>query len=380
MSAPRRRAARPSASLLFAVLVITELVTSGCSVRGITGSRPADEVTGASELETNAGQAPTAGRETSGGSNQLQRDSANLAGPPLPAGATFEPAGSVAPSNNSTTEPEPTLRPDDRSPQERVGDIVKRGRLIVGVDQSHNLLSYRDTSTGEIKGFEVDLAHEIARDIFGDPNKVDFRFVEYGERQKSLEERKVDIVINTLTQTPERQRRIDFSLPYLSVNTRMLVMSSSGIVNTDQTAGRTLCATRESTALDKIRQFAPMSNILATGSWGDCLMALQLGQIDGIVTDDAILSGMLAQDPYTSIVGDTIAQENYGIGVRRSSAGDDSSGLLRQVNSTMERIRRDGTWAKLYSAWFGDYLSPRSLPEPVYRDEKDEKEDAANHG
>ena len=66
-----------------------------------------------------------------------------------------------------------SLRPDDKKPEERIPEIVKRGRIIVGVDQSQYLLSFRDNATGELKGFEVDLAREIARDIFGDPDKVD---------------------------------------------------------------------------------------------------------------------------------------------------------------------------------------------------------------
>ena len=82
--------------------------------------------------------------------------------------------------------PEPPLPPDDASADcnltaslrpfptkaeadAAVADIRARGRLIVGLDIGSNLFSFRDPITGEITGFDVDIAGEIARDIFGSP-------------------------------------------------------------------------------------------------------------------------------------------------------------------------------------------------------------------
>ncbi|WP_312714193.1 glutamate ABC transporter substrate-binding protein [Corynebacterium flavescens] len=290
-------------------------------------------------------------------------------GPPLPEGSVLRSAGSLTPPRSSTQELVGSYRPDDRSPAERVPDIVKRGRVIVGVDRSNNLLSYRDTASGEVRGFEVDIAHEIARDIFGDPNRVDFRFVESSERTQALNEGTVDLIVRTMTITPEREREVSFSTPYLTTNTRTLVLSSSGINSMEDTAVRTLCAVQGSTALGAIAEHAPRANVLETVSWGDCLMALQLNQTDGIVVDDAVLSGMLAQDAYTSIVGESLKTENYGIAMRRNSEKYDARPLVRQVNSTLERIQRDGTWNRIYNQWLGAYLPQPTLPAPRYIDE-----------
>ena len=225
-------------------------------------------------------------------------------GPPLPEGAEIEKAGSTAAHRASDEEIRGSYRPDDRKAKERVPDIVKRGRLIVGVDRSNNLLSYRDAATGDVRGFEVEIAREIARDIFGDPNKVDFRFVESSDRVDTLNTGAVDMIVRTMTISPERERDVAFSIPYMSTQTRMLVLTNSGMKSVKDAAGKTLCGVGASTALETIREHAPKSDILVTRSWGDCLMALQLNQADGIVVDDALLSGMAAQDSYTSIVGE----------------------------------------------------------------------------
>lgn len=351
-------AARPARAAL--ALCAVGALTAACSVPSFAPrSAPSNEIT-----ELPSSNAP--------GSRGNARESAPIAGPPLPAGSYYSPAGSFAPTRTSDAKVRGSYRPDDKTPQERVPDIIARGELIVGIDQSNNLLSYREATTGELRGFEVDLAHEIARDIFGDPNKVKFRYLESAERVDALTSGTVDLVIRTMTINAERQQSVEFSIPYMTTNTRMLVMTSSGIRDLSDTSGRTVCAAVGSTAVNKTRLNAPNANLLITRAWGDCLMALQVGQADAIIVDDTLLSGMLDQDPYTSIVGDPIDVEQYGVGIRKPDAQHDSRGLIRQVNSTIERIRRDGTWLEMFNQWFGDYLPVPSLPAPNYRDEEED--------
>ena len=56
-------------------------------------------------------------------------------------------------------------------------NIRNRGRLIVGLDIGSNLFSFRDPITGDIAGFDVDIAGEVARDIFGTPTQVEYRIL-----------------------------------------------------------------------------------------------------------------------------------------------------------------------------------------------------------
>lgn len=139
---------------------------------------------------------------------------------PLPQGATIERAGAEPPNKIITTNLLGSLAPDNRSPGERVPEIISRGRLIVGIDQSQNLLSFRNTITGELQGFEVDIAKEIATDIFGDPTKIEFRYVDSANWIDSLESHQIDMAIRTLSITRDRQDQVFFSTPYLKGSTK----------------------------------------------------------------------------------------------------------------------------------------------------------------
>lgn len=283
-------------------------------------------------------------------------------GVPLPPGAVVDRPG-VAPESEFVGDEDwpGSVRPDDAPPEQRVPEVVARGRIVVGVDQSQYLLSYRDVTAGDLRGFEVDLAREVARDIFGDPNKVDFRFIGPQTRAQALEDGDVDVVIRTMTITPERVQRVDFSTPYLTSYVRLLTPLDRGISGEDDLPGKTLCVVDGSNLLQMARAIAPESPILRTRTWADCLMATQQFHADAVLADDAILAGMAAQDPYTTILPRRFEVQHYAVGVPR-----DHDGMTMQVNSTIERLRDDGTWNAMYQRWLAGSLTSPTPPEPRY--------------
>lgn len=292
--------------------------------------------------------------------------SVNHAGFPEPPESIEDPPGKAAGQQESAPDWPGSLRPDVTTPEDRVPDILKRGRIIVGVDQSQNLLSFRDNATGELKGFEIDLAREIARDIFGDPNKVDFRFVESSRRTESLEANQVDIVVRTMSVTKERLEKVEFSTPYLSSTVRLMVPSSQRDDGIQGLApGATLCVADGTSVLDVARREAPDHPILRTRNWSDCLMALQQFQVGAVMADETILAGAAVQDPLTRISDESYgADQVYAVGVAKGK-----DGLVRQVNDTIERIRSDGTWDEIFQRWLGPHIAPRSAPPAHYREE-----------
>ena len=289
---------------------------------------------------------------------------------PLPPEARYDAAASRPPVDPNGTQVHPSLAPDDRTPEERIPEIYEHERIIVGVDQSLNLLGFRDTTTGELSGFEVALAKEISRDIFGDPDLVDFRYVDSTERISSLQEGRVDLVVRTMSVTPAREQAVDFSAPYLTARAGILVPSGSDIEDETDLAGRRVCVAADSTPEEIVRATAPDATLLLVRSWSDCLVALQQFQADAVVSDDAILAGINDQDPATVIVRRGLSTEFYAVGV-----AEDHEGLVRQVNSTLERLRADGTWQQLYNQWLETFLPGGTQPYARYAEETPEPGD-----
>ena len=70
--------------------------------------------------------------------------------------------------------------------------IRRRGRLIAGVDQNTLLFAYRQPSTTRIQGFEVDLLRQVAKAIFGDPNRLELKALTTSQRLSAVQSGAVD--------------------------------------------------------------------------------------------------------------------------------------------------------------------------------------------
>jgi polar amino acid transport system substrate-binding protein len=305
-------------------------------------------------------------------------------------GATTDQAGSgalravetplaVAPPTTTSTshvtcaDPTASLRPSGALPAPRhmragtfMRRIQRRGRLIAGVDQNTLLFAYLNPLTGRLEGFEIDLLRQIAKAIFGSPNAIEFKAVTTTQRLPAVENGSVDIVADAVTINCDRLQDVDFSTVYYDAGQRVLVPDSSRARGIQDLGGQRVCATAGSTSIANIAA-APSHPIpYAVPQRTDCLVALQEGKVAAISTDDAILFGFEAQDPYTKLVGPRFSDEPYGMAISKQHPG-----FVRYVNAVLERLRRDGTWAALYRKWLGGVSNTTPAPPvPQYRPDR----------
>src|SRR5215470_17103112 len=286
--------------------------------------------------------------------------------PPTPANMDeLSPEPARAPTDVVECNRTASLRPfDNRTEADAaIATIRNRGRLIVGLDIGSNLFSFRDPITGEITGFDVDIAGEIARDIFGSPSQVEYRILSSADRISALQNNQVDVVVKTMSVTCDRKNQVGFSTVYLNANQRILASRDSSISQPSDLSGKRVCVAKGTTSLDRIQEITPPPIIVGVVTWADCLVALQQRQVDAVSTDDSILAGLVSQDPYLHIVGPSLNEEPYGIGINLANTG-----LVRFVNGTLERVRHDGTWNTLYRKWLTVLGPPPAPPVPRYSD------------
>jgi polar amino acid transport system substrate-binding protein len=287
--------------------------------------------------------------------------------PPTPAGMQqMPPLPPLPPDTNAENcNPTASLRPfnNPADADAAVANIRARGRLIVGLDIGSNLFSFRDPTTGEIVGFDVDIAGEVTRDIFGNPMQVEYRILSSAERITALQKGEVDAVVKTMTITCARRKLVNFSTVYLDAAQRIMTSRDSPITKPADLSGKRVCVAKGTTSLQRIREIAPPPILVEVVNWADCLVILQQRQVDAVSTDDSILAGLVSQDPYLHIVGPNMETQPYGIGVQL-----DNTGLVRFINGTLERIRRDGTWNTLYRKWLTILGPAPAPPTPKYVD------------
>ncbi|UED88608.1 glutamate ABC transporter substrate-binding protein [Streptomyces profundus] len=257
----------------------------------------------------------------------------------------------------------------DRTLGDAVSAIKDAGELVVGVDQNSYRWGYRHPESGDLIGFDIDLAQAIAEDLLGPDPRVIFRAIPTAEREAALERGDVDMVVRSMSITCDRLRHVAFSIPYFDTGQQLLVPGHSGITGLDETIdGLTVCSASRSTANVELVRRDHGAELMEMPNHLDCLVQVQLGLADALMTDSALAAGHIAQDPSMKLVGDELTTESYGVAMR-----PDDEDLVRWVNAVLEEYlgdEDDSRWQDSFDEWLRDYLPPNAVtpPEPRYRD------------
>lgn len=247
-----------------------------------------------------------------------------------------------------------------------VADIQKRRprKLIVGVDQNSFGWGFRDpASPGTLRGFDIELAHAIAADILGDPNDIIFRTVPTDQRVDALNNGDVDLVVRTMTINCLRD--VTFSTPYFEAGLQVLApRADPSITGFDASLkDKRVCTAQGTTAHDTLNSAAFKNDKQVTvPNQLDCLVRLQLGEADAMITDKPLAAGLMAQDSTVVLRGDPINTEYYGVAA--SSGNDD---LANRVNKVLVKYRAGGDnspWMTSYKKWLKTWLPGITAPPP----------------
>lgn len=259
--------------------------------------------------------------------------------------------------------------------------IKARGKLIAGVDQNSFQWGYRNPESGDLEGFDIDLVRAIAKDVLGDPDDVIFRAIPTNQRIAALENDKVDVVVRTMTINCARLDQVSFSTAYFQAGQQVLAPKDSTITGYNSSlAGKRVCTAEGSTAYEALEKQSFGSvfkdkhdgtdadeDLLTVPNQLDCLVRLQMGEVDAIVTDNALAAGQAAQDPAVELKGDKpFTTEYYGVATKKGA--DD---LVARVNQVLVDYRAGGKnspWMRSYRSWLQDGLPGITAPPvPKYR-------------
>ncbi len=236
-----------------------------------------------------------------------------------------------------------------------VQKIKDRGELRVGISVDAPGFGLRDAKTGEIEGFDAEMARLISIRIFGTPKKVKFIQVTSAQRPEVLKNGSVDLVAATYTITPERAKIIGFVGPYFNAGQDILVKTGNKqIKNVGNLAGKKVCTQAGTTSLDQLKKAQPKALVTTTDSYTKCTEGLQKGVYDAVTTDNVILAGIAAASlGELSLVGELFSDEPYGIGIAR-----DDTDMRTFLNETLTMVFLNGDWNRAWMRTLHHFFGP----------------------
>lgn len=225
--------------------------------------------------------------------------------------------------------------------------VEKQDKIVWGVKNDTRLFGLKNPTTGDIEGFDIDMAKALTKEILGDESKAEFKEVTSKTRIPLLQKGDINAIIATMTITEERKKEVDFSDVYFEAGQSLLVKKGSSIKSIDDIKkGTKVLAVKGSTSAVNIREKAPEATVLEFENYAEAFTALKSGQGDTLTTDNAILYGMADEDSNYEVVGDTFTDEPYGIAVKK-----DSPEFIAEINKALKTLKDNGTYDEIYKKW-----------------------------
>jgi polar amino acid transport system substrate-binding protein len=247
-------------------------------------------------------------------------------------------------------------------------EVRQRGKWVIGVKCDFAPFGFIDAG-GKNDGYDVEVARRLAQLAFGSKTKLDLVCVTTPSRIPTLQSKRVDVIVSTLTWTKARTDVIAYSIPYYSATGRLLVPNSSSIRTVRNLAGKTIVTTRGALYAAWTRNCFKDSKLLEVDSPALAVSAVKNGTADTFMFDDAFLLGVATQDSTLKLTNDRFLAIPWGIGIRKGEgqmaawvntairymrARDEFAGILRGVG------RRTGARAALINSFLENVPRPKN--------------------
>ena len=191
------------------------------------------------------------------------------------------------------------------------------------------------TDTGDFEGIDIEVAGAIAEKL-GLELQVDD--MDFDAALLAAQNGKSDMVMAGVTVTDERLKVMDFSDTYAEGIQSIIVPEDSDIATADDLSGKAIGTQRGTTGYIYCTDDFGEENVIAYDDGLTAVQALNNGQVDAVVIDNAPAQEFVAANPGLKILDTAYAQEDYAIGVAKGNTQ-----LLDAINGALEELQADGT-------------------------------------
>jgi polar amino acid transport system substrate-binding protein len=278
-------------------------------------------------------------------------------------------AGKVAGGNAPAVKPKPKPKLPPKPKRSKLpAEVRQRGKFVIGVKCDFAPFGFIDAG-GKNDGYDVQVARRFAQLAFGSKTKLELVCVTTPSRIPTLQSKRVDVIVSTLTWTKARTEVIAYSIPYYAATGRLLVPNNSQIRSVRDLASRTIVTTRGALYAAWTRNCFKNSKLLEVDSPALAVSAVKNGTADTFMFDDAFLLGVATQDANLKLTNDKFLAIPWGVGIRKGEgtmaawvntairymrARDEFAGILRGVG------RRTNAQASLINSFLSQVPRPKN--------------------
>lgn len=172
-------------------------------------------------------------------------------------------------------------------------EIKASGKLRVGIDLGAPFYGFVDDKM-QPTGSDVDAARLLAKDLGLELEIVN---TTNSARIPNLLSNKVDLIISSLSITPDRQKAVDFSIPYGAIQAAVGAPKSLKLTGMADLAGKTVAVTRGGPQDKIVSEGAPQAKVIRFDDEAASITAAATGQTDIVAITPPIIAAIAKRDP-----------------------------------------------------------------------------------
>jgi len=224
--------------------------------------------------------------------------------------------------------------------------IQRRGYLNIAVKDNLRPLGFTDTK-GNLQGFEIDLAQQLAADLLGKENAVKLQPVANRDRLSQVLDNKVDLTIARVTATESRARLVNLSIPYYFDGARLITKNTS-IQKLGDLEKQKIAVLNNSSTIADVRYYLPHVELVGVNSYQEGRSLLEKNTVVAFAADTSVLSGWVQQYPQYRLLPVKLSTEPLSVVMPKGLQYDD---LRRRVNGAIARYLETGWLQQRAQHW-----------------------------
>lgn len=265
--------------------------------------------------------------------------------------------GLVACGQNAETKNESA---QDQTTTSSIEQIKKNGVVRIGVFSDKPPFGYLDEK-GQNQGFDVEIAKDVAKDLLGDENKIEFVLTEAANRVEYLKANKVDIIFANFTVTPERKEVVDYAKPYLKVALGVVSPKDAPITDIAQLKDKVLLVNKGTTADSFFSKQHKEIKLQKYEQNTETFDALKDKRGIALAHDNLLVLAWAKENPdYTVGITSLGEQDLIAPAVKKGNKE-----LLDWLNKDLEKLSKEGVihqaYEKTLKPVYGDMVNPKDL-------------------
>jgi len=231
-------------------------------------------------------------------------------------------------------------------------EILDRGYVKIGVGATSPPFGFREA--GELKGFDIDIAHAIAEQLFGDPEAVELVPEDCAARIPNLLSDKVDGVIQFMSVTAPRAKKVEFtSPPYYESWIAMVVLAESPYKTLEDLDGKKVSMLRNVYSEHLVHQAVPTATVVETDTVTSSVYLCEAGRVAAVYLDLPIAQYIMKKKPGKfRIIPGKFSPQNFAMAVKPGCGR-----WLNWLNTFFQELTHGTLFYEVYEPayvkWFG---------------------------